>query len=89
MLGSCPFLPIHWGTFNRSMHAWDEPPETITRLAPGAGVPLLMRRLGEPAELSREPMVDMWWREVSAKGAREVRAAVRPDDGTPLEWLPD
>lgn len=89
MLGSGAFLPIHWGTFNLAMHAWDEPPETLTRLAPGAGVRLLMPRLGEPAELSREPMVDPWWREVSIGAAQEPAAAPRARDDGELEWLPD
>src|SRR6185369_10130264 len=31
MLGSGEFLPIHWGTFNLAMHAWDEPAETLLR----------------------------------------------------------
>jgi len=89
LLGSGTFLPIHWGTFNLAMHPWDEPPETLTKLAPGAGVSLLMPRIGEPAELSRRPMVDPWWREVSSKGAPEPRAVARPEDDVPLEWLPD
>ena len=70
LLGSGAFLPIHWGTFNLAMHPWDEPAETVARLAPAAGVPLMMPRLGEPAELPRDPMVDPWWREVASRKFR-------------------
>jgi hypothetical protein len=44
------------------MHAWDEPVETLLRLAPSQGVPLLMPRLGQPVEpAALEPAVP-WWR---------------------------
>jgi hypothetical protein len=71
------------------MHAWDEPPETLTRLAPAAGVPLLMPRLGEPAELSRDPMVDPWWREVAAHGAPVPAMPITAGQDAPLDFLPD
>jgi L-ascorbate metabolism protein UlaG (beta-lactamase superfamily) len=89
MLGSGAFLPIHWGTFNLAMHPWDEPAETVARLAPASGVPLVMPRLGEPFQLPRTPMVDPWWREVVAADARARRKEKRGDDRAPLEWVPD
>lgn len=89
MLGSGAFLPIHWGTFNLAMHPWDEPAETIARLAPAAGVPLMMPRLGEPAELPRSPMVDPWWREVASNSAPAPEAMAEQESEAPLEWLPD
>jgi L-ascorbate metabolism protein UlaG (beta-lactamase superfamily) len=33
LLGGGSFLPVHWGTFNLAMHAWDDPAETLVRLA--------------------------------------------------------
>ena len=33
MLGGGTFLPIHWGTFDLGLHAWDEPIETLMSLA--------------------------------------------------------
>jgi L-ascorbate metabolism protein UlaG (beta-lactamase superfamily) len=86
MLGSGLFLPIHWGTFNLGMHAWDEPAETVLREASGAGVSLVMPRLGQPFEPLRGPMVDPWWRSVSATGAP---ATETPDGDAPLELVPD
>ena len=87
MLGSGAFLPIHWGTFNLAMHPWDEPAETVLRLAPAAGVSLVMPRLGEPVEPSRGSIVEPWWRAVSSHGAPEPLDL--PDGEAALEWLPD
>jgi L-ascorbate metabolism protein UlaG (beta-lactamase superfamily) len=67
MLGSGALLPIHWGTFNLAMHAWDEPAETIVRHAPDA-LHLLMPRFGEPVEIGPPAPVDPWWRRVSSEG---------------------
>jgi L-ascorbate metabolism protein UlaG (beta-lactamase superfamily) len=64
LLGGGPFLPIHWGTFNLAMHAWDQPAETLLALAPSAGVQLMMPRLGEPTEPFHERVVEPWWRAV-------------------------
>ena len=47
LLGGGSFLPVHWGTFNLAIHAWDEPAETLLKLAPAQGVQLVMPRLGE------------------------------------------
>jgi L-ascorbate metabolism protein UlaG (beta-lactamase superfamily) len=68
LLGGGSFLPVHWGTFNLAIHAWDEPAETLLHLAPAHGAHLVMPRLGEPIEPSRAERVTPWW-----------RAAVTPD----------
>ena len=69
LLGSAPFLPVHWGTFSLAMHAWDQPPETLINLAPRKGIKLLMPRLGEPIEPAHERDVRPWWRAVGASEA--------------------
>jgi L-ascorbate metabolism protein UlaG (beta-lactamase superfamily) len=74
LLGGGSFLPVHWGTFNLAIHAWDEPAETLVRLAPARGAHLVMPILGQPIEPSRVERVDPWWRSVAAldkKGAPE------------------
>ncbi|MGO8996351.1 MAG: MBL fold metallo-hydrolase [Polyangiaceae bacterium] len=75
LLGGARFLPVHWGTFNLAIHAWDEPAETLLKLAPAQGVQLVMPRLGEAVEPSRAEQVAPWWR---AAGARDegTRAAL-------------
>ena len=64
MLGSGTFLPIHWGTFNLALHAWDEPAETLAALVEENKVPMVTPRLGAPIEPSRVETFDPWWREV-------------------------
>jgi L-ascorbate metabolism protein UlaG (beta-lactamase superfamily) len=66
LLGGGPFLPVHWGTFSLAMHAWDQPAETLLKLAPKTDAQLVMPRLGEPVEPSRAKAVEPWWRVVDA-----------------------
>jgi L-ascorbate metabolism protein UlaG (beta-lactamase superfamily) len=66
LLGGGSFLPVHWGTFNLAMHAWDDPAETLLRLAPAKGAHLVMPRLGQPVEPARSESVEPWWRLVGA-----------------------
>ena len=79
MLGGGPLLPIHWGTFNLAFHSWDEPPETLARLAAAAGVPLLTPKLGAPVEPSSAgAWAEAWWRTVGARHARADLASPTP-----------
>jgi L-ascorbate metabolism protein UlaG (beta-lactamase superfamily) len=73
LLGNAPFLPVHWGTFSLAMHAWDQPAEVLLDRGPRAGARLLMPRLGEPIEPSRDSVVDPWWRPVDATPERRDR----------------
>jgi L-ascorbate metabolism protein UlaG (beta-lactamase superfamily) len=64
LLGGGRFLPVHWGTFNLAIHAWDEPAESLLTLAPARDALLVMPRLGEAIEPTRTEGVSPWWREV-------------------------
>lgn len=66
MLGSGRLLPIHWGTFNLAMHAWDAPVETLFELAPKKGIDLLLPRMGEAVEPANSNGIEPWWRAVTA-----------------------
>jgi L-ascorbate metabolism protein UlaG (beta-lactamase superfamily) len=98
LLGGGNFLPIHWGTFNLGIHAWDQPAETLLALAPRHGAQLLMPRIGEAVEPNRSDRVDPWWRSVAAldrKGAPVATAApptaptASAADSAALEWPSD
>lgn len=92
MLGSGRLLPVHWGTFNLAMHAWDQPIETLVSLAPSRHVNLLTPMLGEPVEPVRVEGVTPWWRSVvSAEQGVESSGATRrtPDDEAHVNWPVD
>lgn len=62
MLKGKLLMPVHWGTFNLGLHAWDAPAETLVQRAPELGVQLMMPRLGQPVEPSHTEGPDLWWR---------------------------
>jgi L-ascorbate metabolism protein UlaG (beta-lactamase superfamily) len=80
LLGGGAFLPVHWGTFCLAMHAWDEPVETLMKLAPQQGVQLLLPQLGEVFEPVQVDSVTPWWRGVESRST----AAAAPAE--PLTW---
>lgn len=55
-------LPVHWGTFDLALHAWDEPIERLSAIAPAAGVRLLTPQLGEVVDVRGD--CEPWWRKV-------------------------
>ncbi len=96
LLGGGAFLPVHWGTFNLAIHAWDEPAETLLELGPKRDADLVMPTLGEPVEPSRSGPVTPWWR--AAGAPREVPALPQqepqslpppPEPGEPVPWPMD
>jgi L-ascorbate metabolism protein UlaG (beta-lactamase superfamily) len=78
LLGGGTLMPVHWGTFNLALHAWDEPAETLLRLASEQRVRLFTPRLGAAMEPAHVEGATPWWREVAA-GAELV---ARPATGT-------
>lgn len=62
LLGGGVLMPVHWGTFALSTHAWDEPVEDLLALAAPNGTDLLLPRLGEPVEPVERGPVQPWWR---------------------------
>ncbi len=67
LLGGGAFLPVHWGTFSLSTHAWDQPAEVVFEKGAKAGVQLVMPHLGEPVEPSHVESVTPWWRGIDGK----------------------
>lgn len=67
MLGGGTLLPVHWGTFNLALHDWDEPAETLVRLAAERGARVLTPRLGAAFEPARIEGPSPWWRDVTGE----------------------
>jgi L-ascorbate metabolism protein UlaG (beta-lactamase superfamily) len=65
-LGGGTLLPIHWGTFDLALHAWDEPAETLLALAERARARVLTPLLGKPFEPAHVETPTAWWRAARA-----------------------
>ena len=91
LLGGGAFLPVHWGTFSLAMHAWDEPVETLLKLAPKYDAQLLMPRLGQAVEPARVETVVPWWRGVDdqKKSAKTVEEPVAQTLPKSMPWPVD
>ena len=89
--GGGAFLPVHWGTFSLAMHAWDEPVETLLKLAPKYDAQLLMPRLGQAVEPARVDAVAPWWRGVDdqKKSAKTVEEHVAQTLPKSMPWPVD
>ncbi|MEZ4221802.1 MAG: MBL fold metallo-hydrolase [Polyangiaceae bacterium] len=65
MLKSARLMPVHWGTFNLALHAWDEPIERLLNRASDADVTLFAPPIGAAQEPARSFTTPTWWREPS------------------------
>jgi L-ascorbate metabolism protein UlaG (beta-lactamase superfamily) len=61
-------VPVHWATFNLSMHWWAEPVRRLRRAAAEAQVPVAFPRVGERVDLTSgaawavaAAYADLWW----------------------------
>jgi L-ascorbate metabolism protein UlaG (beta-lactamase superfamily) len=55
-------LPVHWGKFSLSLHAWDEPITRVVREAKLKGVDVLHPMIGEPLYFDKENVFTEWWK---------------------------
>ena len=76
LLGGGVLMPVHWGTFALSTHAWDEPVETLLSQADPTRAHLLLPRLGEPLEPAERRPARPWWRH---GGGREAARSTGPE----------
>jgi len=64
LLGGGRLMPVHWGTFNLALHAWNEPADQLFDLASGRDIDLVMPRIGLPFEPDLPLALEPWWRPV-------------------------
>jgi L-ascorbate metabolism protein UlaG (beta-lactamase superfamily) len=79
LLGGRAFLPVHWGTFNLGLHAWDAPVEELLAAARGTDVRIALPRLGESVVAGERLPCEPWWRVLRERRATPAPAA-RPVD---------
>ncbi|MGS2591509.1 MBL fold metallo-hydrolase [Streptomyces hebeiensis] len=58
-------LPIHWGTFNLSLHPWAEPGEWTLAAAGAVGQAVAVPVPGQPFEPAGDLPARPWWRDAS------------------------
>lgn len=54
-------IPVHWGMFELSMHAWYEPIEESFLRAQAEDFQLIAPKIGQLIKLNEENPVDKWW----------------------------
>ena len=71
-------VPVHWATFNLSMHWWAEPVRRVRRAAAEARVPVAFPRVGERVDLTSGDAravaaahAEPWWEECAAPEDRD------------------
>lgn len=66
-------LPVHWGTFNLALHAWDEPAETLLQVASERRLRVLTPRLGQVFEPLQVERLEPWWRRLDSAAGEPAR----------------
>lgn len=58
-------MPIHWGAFRLSQHAWSEPVERLLEAAAKLALPVTIPKIGEPIYIPKKnnKTADTWWRD--------------------------
>ena len=54
-------LPVHWGKFSLSQHAWDEPILRVTAEAKRLGQDIIHPMIGEKVNLRNPAASTVWW----------------------------
>jgi L-ascorbate metabolism protein UlaG (beta-lactamase superfamily) len=54
-------LPVHWGKFSLSLHAWDEPIERVLLEARKKEMDVIHPMIGEAVYLNEESSFSEWW----------------------------
>lgn len=75
MLGGGTLLPVHWGTFDLALHAYDEPVETLLSLATQRGARVLTPPIGRAFEPEHVDGPTLWWRHLVRDGSAAVHVA--------------
>lgn len=56
--------PIHWATFDLSLHSWTEPVERLLKAAEGKETRLAVPQIGEFVDYKNPKPVQHWWKNI-------------------------
>ncbi|HEV7333834.1 MAG TPA: MBL fold metallo-hydrolase [Flavisolibacter sp.] len=54
-------IPIHWGKFAESTHAWNDPVNRLMKSADSTGQAVSVPYIGEPYSIGDQPLTYRWW----------------------------
>jgi L-ascorbate metabolism protein UlaG (beta-lactamase superfamily) len=63
-------LPVHWGKFSLSLHAWNEPVIRVVKEAEEKNVGVIHPMIGEPVPLDGDKVYSRWWESINEKRHR-------------------
>jgi L-ascorbate metabolism protein UlaG (beta-lactamase superfamily) len=65
-LGTKALWPVHWGKFDLSLHAWDEPIRRLVQAVKNnpAPIDLITPRIGQPFSLQGPYPTEHWWEDI-------------------------
>lgn len=58
-------LPVHWGKFALSMHAWDEPITRANKAAKENNLPMLTPMIGQKVNITATNQFTNWWLQIN------------------------
>jgi len=58
-------MPVHWGKFALSLHAWDEPINRVTGEAKRLNVPIIHPMIGKAVDLDQFDPTPEWWKGIN------------------------
>lgn len=64
--------PIHWATFNLSLHPWYEPMERLTNAARQQGVGVSTPIMGRVVNYEKAVVADLWWLPAMQRGKKRT-----------------
>ncbi len=64
-LNAKALMPVHWGKFALSNHAWDEPIKRVSEAAEKVNLPLLTPMIGQKVNLDAPGRFEKWWENVN------------------------
>jgi L-ascorbate metabolism protein UlaG (beta-lactamase superfamily) len=60
-LGAKTLMPVHWGKFVLSVHAWNEPVKRVMGAGQKIGQKIITPKIGENCLFESEGILDTWW----------------------------